>query len=148
MVQEQAQYENLLKKMQSIEEGLMKQKNEEVAELQKQRDVLTKDVERQSKIADELRVEMLDVRTRHNSAVSKQEELAATSRKELSTTRSALSTCQDDLGTTTANLQETSKELEVLKVKHNRALDLTQRQLNVTGLLASILFYSCYPLGS
>ena len=136
--QEQAQYENLLKKMQSIEEGLMTQKNEEVAELQKQRDMLTKDVERQSKIADELRVEMLDMRTRHNAAASKQEDLATTSRKELTTTRSALSTCQEDLRTTTANLQETSKELEVLKAKNRQALDLTQTQLNVSGLITSI----------
>lgn len=139
-MQEQAQYENLLKKMQSIEEGLITQKNKEVAELQKQRDMLTKDVERQSKIADELRVEMLDMRTRHNAAASKQEDLATTSRKELTTTRSALSTCQEDLRTTTANLQETSKELEVLKAKNNQALELTQRQLSVSGLLALILF--------
>ena len=51
--------------------------------MQKQRDMLTKDVERQIKIADELRVEMLDIRSRHTSAASKQEEIAAISRKEL-----------------------------------------------------------------
>ena len=134
LVQEQAHYENLLKKMQSIEEGLIEQKNKELAELQQQREALKKDVERHAKVAEETRVEMLDMRTRHHSAVAKQEELATASRKELTAARSVLSKCQANLRTTTAKFQETSKELEVLKAKQSRDLELTQKQLNVTGL--------------